>query len=281
MAEESNEAKIEIQVGEETKVFTAPDVAKLLEGQEAGKAVQQKLSALLNTVERYGVTPEDYVTQAEGALELVGQLQAGGFFDAEGNFRVPEKGGQKEESLEDKYSAFFQKKDKSPIDRQREKMDMMSIEALSGLFDKKAEPLVRKIQELEQDRDVLLQENLTHKLLRDYKDLTPEDVPVVLRQAMRDKSRSLPKHIEDYLGGKTKSVAENEAAVLKKYGVDPVKLAERNKVRELAPGDIAGIVLGGRKVQLPGARVKDPNAITTKEAVANFFKLSRLAKEEA
>ena len=257
---------LKIKIGDDEKTFTSDDVTNLVNQQASATKVSQVASLLNKVSEKYGVDPDTYVTQAEGAFAVMAKLIEDGFIDETGNVV---------EGKVVKKTADLQVKDVKAIPGST--AGLVGEERIAAIVAKAIGPFQEKIDGLEDDLSRMYRLDLERQMATKHPELDEDDVSRVFGTAMRDKKKNLWQHAEDFVKGKQAKVLALKREHAKEFGIDLDEFEARNKLKELEKeGGSGAVIMKGKKLSFGGRISKDSkDTITPKEATQAFFKRIR------
>ena len=249
----TTEGVITVEVDGEKKEFNAEGVKNLVAQQAGVTQKAQKIAAITDAAAKYGLEPEDYVENSEGAFGALNKLMDAGIIDEKGN--LIEKG---EKVVPDPTKVVPDPTKAIPVDQVQE----IVAKATKGLKD--------QIGKLEKDQTGLMKMNL-HRTVKDKHDsLSDSDVSSLFDIAVKDQKKDIWQHAEDMVEAKKVDATAMRKTYAKEFKIDLEKWDE-NKLHEQDADGGAAMVLGGKTVSFkrPG---KDGKTVTPRQATLAFFK---------
>lgn len=260
------------------KDYSEEDVQNLIKQGAAATQKTQEVAGILAAAEKYGVDPETYLAQAEGAFGVMSDLITNKVIDEKGNIL------KKEVKTETKT-------DTSTGDEGLDKLFGISTGGASGLkgADKIAEIVAKalgpqlegmkklgeKVAAVDKTQGDMIRLNLEEKVMTKFPNLKPNDVSQVFGRAMEDRSKSLWDHAEDLSKVKATELGVLREAHAKEFGIDLTKFDE-NKLKEQKAGGGAGVLFQGKKFKFD-PKSGDEDSVSPAEATKEY--ISRIASE--
>lgn len=225
-----------IKVGE--KEYTPSDVENLLSDVSKAAQKQEQLSGVLATCEKYGITPEDFVQNAEGAFAALNSLIKEGVVDEHGNPKAKEPPKKEEKSDEGGLDKDLDEGGgKKPPGK--DAAVMKALDGIKGDLDK-------RLAGIEETQTGLIKQNFQDRLMRKHDGLTLDDTEAIFATAMNDRTKTLWQHAEDYMGGKKLKDAELRKKYATEFGVN-LEEFDANKLDEADGKGGAAIIAEGKK----------------------------------
>lgn len=251
-----------IKVGE--KEYSADDIQNLLSQSEAATQKSQQASAVLNAAEKYGLTPEDLLTQAEGAFSVMANLINDGVIDNQGNLvKKPEGEGKQASSGSNQIPPGSSQGGEGgqPPPGSSNSPDPSVQQALEAV-----QRMEQKIQDIDRAQSGLIRSTFADKLRSQYSNLGDEEIEKVFTNSMNDTTKSIWDHAQEISEGKSRREQDLRKKHAEEFGVDLEKFDE-NKLKEGGPGGGAAVVPEGKKVSF----TKGEKTVTPREAATEFL----------
>jgi len=243
----SNAIIVEIDGKQET--FTADDVVNLKAQQAAATQKTQSVAAINAAAEKFGMSPEDYVAQAEGAFGVMGNLIDAGMIDNTGN--VIEKKAP-DVKLPDQ-NLNLQKTEPNVLEQRLEKLENI-LSSIPGEF-----------ETLKQDQTYMIRNDLQRQVQGKHPELNDDDVSRIFGTAMNDpKKGSVWQHAEEYVTKKTALRVEDRKNFAEEFGIN-LEQHDENKLRQASPEGAAAMVVKGKKLSFRGGKDSVSPIQATKE----------------
>ena len=239
---------LEVEIDGEKKMFTVADVTNLISQQASATQKTQQVSSVLKACEKFGLEPDAFVDQAQGAFSVISDLIEKGLVDEKGNL-VEKKGGTGINFPSAGNSNALPAEDK-----------------LVGLVAKALEPIIKKLGVLEQDQTQLTRLRISDSVKGKFKNLEDTDISKLFAVAGNDRSKTLMQHAEEISKQKVKEHSNLRGEFAKEFGVDLTRF-DANKLNEQSADGGAGALFQGKKFSFK----KKEGAITPKEATAEYL----------
>lgn len=246
---EGGESNVEGKIEIEGKVFTKADVENLVKMQKGATEKSQQVAAVLSAAEKYGVDPETYVDQAEGAFGALTKLIDEGLIDNKGNVlkkeikEDPLKGKEEEVDLEELLGLSGSSESKIP----------KGLDKVAAVIQKALEPqlevtesLKKKVETIDKTQGEMIRLSLQEKILEKYPTLSPKDVSQVFARAMDDKSKGMWDHAKDLNSEKEVELKGLRRQHAEEFGIDLEKFDENKMLEQDSKGG-AGVLYKGKK----------------------------------
>lgn len=241
-----------VEVGGENKNFTADDVKNLVSQQASATQKAQQVSTILKACDKFGLEPEVFVGQAEGAFSVISDLIEKGFVDKQGN--IVEKKPGKPASDDINFSKAGDKNLAFPEDK------------VTALVSKALKPITDKLGAIEQDQTQLTRLRISDSIKGKFKNLEDTDISKLFAVAGNDRSKTLVQHAEEMAKEKVKAHSALRKDFAKEFGVDVDKF-DANKLREQGADGSAGGLFEGKKFSFK----KGKDAISPRQAMHEFL----------
>lgn len=239
-------ASLTIEVDGKQEVVTADDVLNLRAQQASATQKTQTVAAIIQAAEKFGLSPEEYVAQADGAFGVMGNLIDGGVIDNTGNL-VKQKALDVKDT-DNKFAASAAQ----PGNKTEERLAKLEtlLQSIPG-----------EIQTLRQDQTYVIRQDLQRQIQGKHPELTDDDVSRVFGTAMNDpKKASVWQHAEDFAKQKTTSVADQRKQFAEEFGIN-LEQHDENLLRQKSPDGAAAHIVKGKKLSF-NVTSKDKDAIT-------------------
>jgi len=270
------ESKAAGKVEVEGKEYSAEDVQNLINQGKTATQKAQEVAGILAAAEKYGVDPETYIAQAEGAFGVMTQLIADKVIDEKGNIlKVDTKGTpvkKTEEGDDDLLKIFGLSTEKTTDLKGADKVAAIVAKALGPQLDE-IKKLGERVAAVDKTQGDMIRLSLQEKVMGKFPVLKPSDVSQAFASAMNDRSKSLWEHAEALSNVKTAELAELRKAHAKEFGIDVEKFDE-NKLREQEAGGGAGVLFKGKKFSF-SPKAGDSNVVDPKKAAMEYIERVR------
>lgn len=250
----SKQSSQKVQVGD--KEYSSADVQNMLSQLQSNTQTVQKVQSVINMCERYGLDPDQFVQQAEGAFTVVGNLIQDGVIDRQGNLVKP---GQKAQAED--HGSGFQTHD------QNLSPDAKFLKDTFAQLKTTMDGLGGKIKEMEEVQTSMLRDKFHEKIQRTYPMLSDDDISRVFSSAMRDKTKTLFQHAKEAAEYKKGVMGELRKKHAEEFGVNLDEF-DQNKLHMQDPRGAAVARFQGKKFSL---KPKE-GAVTARDAMKEYFK---------
>lgn len=261
----NNSDKITVRIGEESKTLTADDVKGLLEKEASVTQKAQSVAEVMKAADRYGLTPEEFLLQSEGAFRTMANLMDHGVIDKTGKIITESK--PKDEGAKNRGN---QSLGGNQGGSGNQTDDVLSIvkQAMGDVLG----PVTKRMEQLESDQDNLIRLDFERQLMKAHPNLDKDDVSRIFATASHDRKKTLFDHAADYAADKDKKLNSMKAEWAKEMGID---LEQANRLKEMGSEGGASALIKGKKVKF-GASSKDPNVVSPLKAAREFLARQRL-----
>lgn len=272
-SDDGSKAAGKIQV--DGKDYSVEDVQNIIKQGQSATQKAQEVAGVLAAAEKYGVDPETYIAQAEGAFGVMSQLIADKVIDEKGNILkaktaetpTSEPGG------DDDLAKLFNLSTGNTSDlKGAEKVAAIVSKALGPQFEE-IKKLGERVAAVDKTQADMIRLNLQEKVIGKFPALKPSDVSQVFGAAMNDRSKSLWEHAETFANAKTAELAEMRTAHAKEFGIDLTKFDE-NKLREQEAGGGAGVLFKGKKFSFDPKK-GDTDSVSPGKAAMEYLETVR------
>ncbi len=258
--------EITIKVGEEMKTFSAKDVAALV-GQEATMTENlQKVAPLIKAAEKYGVDPEAYVVQAEGAFSRFGELMDEGVLDDAGTLikKGPEKVAPVSDSIPIVPVVPVVAGTPTPVSTKFEDTVMVALTDIG-----------KRQGKLEESQGEIMKMNIDQELRKQNPELDNEDVLRLFARAKVRPEKTIWDHAKDAVAGKKVQREVIRKDLAKEMGIANLEEFDKlNKLKEQEAEGGASAVVKGKRLSFFGGK----DSITPGEAMRKMFRGQGLEK---
>jgi len=255
--------KVVMEIDGEEKTFTADDITNLLAQGAASTQKSQQVAGILQAAERYGVSVEQYLQNAEGTFGVMSKLMDEGIIDEKGT--IIQKAPGDKPGDDKSFGDLFGKSGETPP--AGAKQMEVTMKALLEPMTKQLDSLTESNLKLRSDNVNLMRLRLSDNMQSKYTNLNEEDVVRIFSVAERDKSESLMAHAEAWSKKKMDGEAELEAEFAKKYNID-IEKANENAAFEQDPSGGAAAISHEKKLSF---KKGEKDSITPVQATKAFF----------
>ena len=247
----SKPASITIDVDGVPVTKSAEDVQNLIAQQASATQKSQSVAAVLQTAEKYGLSPEDLVQQADGAFAVMSDLIDKGIIDNKGAI------------IEKKVDPATTVIPKDPVIPK----DQTGLGSRLDLIEKSLAMLPGRLDTIERDQTHMIRMDLQRSIQAKHSNLSDDDVSKLFGTAMNDKSKTIWQHAEGLSETKSAGVADLRKQHAKEFGVN-LDDFDANKLIEKDAEGGAGAVFKGKKFSFK----KGEESVSPRQATKEFFK---------
>ena len=230
----------------------------------------QELSAVKTAAQKYGMSPAEYIEQAEGAFGVAAQLISDGIIDNEGNL-VKGKADPPPDRTPDPDQNIRQG-DPSQLAKRLDTVE----KALSQIND--------GIGSVRQDNERVMRLELERQLKGKHPSFTQDDTSRVIAKAMNDRKQDVWQHAIDHEASMQEMDFERRKKFASDYGLNFDELeakrkaaSDPNKLPESGPEGGVGALFKGKKFAFPSMRKTGDkqNTVTPLEAMQEAVAAAR------
>jgi len=244
---------IELELEDGTKkAYTPEDVKSLIGKVQQAEKTSSVAAKAIQAAEKYGLDPDGYIGNAEGAFALLTKLQEEGFLNE--NWEPVKK----EVKDEKKTVQNFQTPDPKSV---------IGEEKIAAIVAKAITPFQERISELEGDLSGMLRLDIERQMKAKHENLDDLDVSQVLALAMKDRSKTVWQHAEVKAKAKEMSLGDLRRRHAEEFGIN-LEEFDRNKLNQQDGKGTSGFLKGKKLTFNKG---KDPKAVTPREATKAYF----------
>lgn len=268
-------SKVAGKIQVDGKDYSVEDVQNIIKQGAAATQKAQEVAGVLAAAEKYGVDPETYIAQAEGAFGVMSQLIQDKVIDEKGNIlkAAVEKPPAPEPGGDDDFMKLFNLSAGNTSDlKGADKVAAIVAKALGPQFEE-MKKLGERVAAVDKTQGDMIRLNLQEKVMSKFPALKPSDVSQVFGSAMNDRSKSLWEHAEVLSNAKTAELGEMRKTHAKEFGIDITKFDE-NKLKEQEAGGGAGVLYKGKKFSFD-VKKGDPDAVNPLKASMEYLERAR------
>lgn len=243
-------AALTIEIDGKQETVTAEDVLNLKAQQAGATQKTQMVAAILQASEKFGMTPEEYVEQAEGAFGVMGNLISDGVIDNTGNL-------VKKTAPDVKPPVIPPAQAPTGLEQRLDKLEKV-LASIPGEF-----------ESLKQDQTYMIRTDLQRQIQGKHPELNEDDVSRVFGIAMNDpKKGSVWQHAEAFVNQKTAMKADDRKKFAEEFGIN-LEQHDENKLRQASPEGAAAAIIKGKKIKFRPNKGED--AVSPMQAAKEFF----------
>jgi len=264
-------SKVAGKIQVDGKDYSVEDVQNIIKQGASATQKAQEVAGVIAAAEKYGVDPETYIAQAEGAFGVMSQLIADKVIDEKGNILKVKVQEPKDDELggDDDFMKLFNlpagdTKSLAGAD----KIAAIVTKALGSQFDE-IKKLGERVTAVDKTQGDMIRLNLQEKVMAKFPVLKPSDVSQAFGSAMNDRSKSLWEHAEVLANVKAAELTSLRTTHAKEFGIDITKFDE-NKLKEQEAGGGAGVIFKGKKFSFD-AKEGDENAVSPRKAATEYI----------
>lgn len=234
----------------EEKDYSADDVKNLIDQQASATQKTQAAAPIIQAAEKYGITTEQLLSQAEGAFASIATAIDEGVMDQQGTII-------KKEPVEE------------PEPEPKPVIPDPTEDKVQNAISKAMEPLQTKVDTLEKDNTKLIRLNLESQIRKEYSttEFSQDDMTKILVNASRDSSKNLFDHAKDFVAGKEGVVSDLRKKHAAEFGIDLDKFDEANKLKTQNADGGASVFAKNKKLSFK----KEEGAVSPMEATKAFI----------
>jgi hypothetical protein len=253
----TEDPKIVLDVDGESRTFTAADVQNLLNQQASATQKSQQAKAILDSAERYGLSVDDYLANAEGSFNVMTKLLDQGIIDEKGNVVQAEPKQKSEEPRQPQTQT-------DPLPKGRMDLDEKKLRVI---LEPLLQPLVDEMKTNRKDTVTLMRLRIGDQLQSKFPELTDADLSTVFAQAEREPKADLVDIAKGLVDDKLQRKAELKAEVAKELGLNPEELEKQRAFEQDPEG---GMMAGYEEKQFSFKRGKE--RANPKQAMKEFIR---------
>ena len=257
------------------KDYSVEDVQNIIKQGQSATQKAQEVAGVLAAAQKYGVDPETYIAQAEGAFGVMSQLIADKVIDEKGNIlkvKAQETKGDETGGDDDFMKLFNLPAGDTKGLGGADKIAAIVSKALGPQFEE-MKKLGERVAAVDKTQGDMIRLNLQEKVMTKFPVLKPSDVSQAFGSAMNDRSKSLWEHAEALANVKTAELSSIRSEHAKEFGIDVTKFDE-NKLKEQEAGGGAGVLYKGKKFSFDPKK-GDADSVSPLKASMEFLERSR------
>ena len=258
--DESNDTKVTVEVNGEKKEFGATEVTNLLAQQAAATQSSQVVAPILKKLEAYGVTADEFLTQAEGSFKVTRDLIDAGVINEKGELVKTEPVQKKEDTNLDLLKGGSSD----------EKTAAIVTKALGEALG----PITKRLDGIDKEQLGLLRENISKEIVGKYTSFSSEDVSKVLARASADTRKSMWDHAEEVSKEKRQTQEDFEVVFAKKHGLDLDVIRNKLKEQDDGGGGGAATIFKNKKFSFNRGPKRDKDSVDPATAMQEFMNKS-------
>jgi len=253
---------IEIEIDGTKQTLTSEDVVNLKAQQASATQKSQQVASILQAAEKFGMTPEQLLTQAEGAFSVMTDLIDRKLINEKGEILSP--AADPPPARPDVPVV--------PLDTSTTASELKRImTTLKGL-----EAIPDRLKQIENDQSFILRTGLSDKIKARHPELSDEDISRAFAAAMSDPAKKpVWDHAADLSTQKKTLQAQIRADHAKEFGINITEFDE-NKLMEQS-GEGASAHFKGKKFSFRKGKRAGENSVSPMEAATEY--LNRQAKK--
>jgi hypothetical protein len=248
-------AVITVEIDGQQVTKSAEDVQNLIAQQASATQKTQSVAAVLQTAEKYGLSPEDLVQQADGAFAVMSDLIDKGIIDNKGAI-IEKKAGDVDPPAGD-----------PPPAQGTLPKDETGLVKRLDLIEKSLAMLPGRLDTIERDQTHMIRMDLQRSIQAKHSNLSDDDVTKLFSTAMGDKSKTIWQHAESLSETKNAGVADLRKQHAEEFGINLDEF-DANKLNEKDAEGGAAAVFKGKKFSFK----KGEESVSPRQATMEFFK---------
>jgi len=246
-------ASIVVDIDGEKVTKSAEDVTNLIAQQASATQKTQQVASVLQAAEKYGLSPEDLIQQADGAFAVMSDLIDRGIIDNQGK-------------IIDKGTASAPDPLKPDPTIPAIPADQTGLAKRLDVIEKSLALLPDRLNVIERDQTHMIRLDLQRNLQAKHDNLSEDDVSNLFSTAIKDKSKTIWQHAEDLSETKKVLVADLRKTHAEEFGVNLDEF-DANKLLEGDAGGGAGTLFKGKKFSFK----KGDNIVNPRKATQELF----------
>jgi len=260
------------------KTYTPEEVAQIVAQQKELEQKVAKYADVDKALSRYEMDPKGFIEHADGAFAVLSELIDKKVIDEKGNVLIqPGTPPAKDKGNEmDDLAALLGQQGSGNQDGDNA-LPPAAAKALQSIstLEEKLDKVVNTLSKLDETQADIIRVNLQDKIMAKHDILEEKDVSAILGIAMKDRTKDVYAHAEDYAKQKKERLDQMKAEWAKELGID-LKRYNENKLLESGPQGGASILTKGKKLAFRG-RGRGDDVVTPLQATMEY--LSRVREQ--
>ncbi len=239
---------VSFEIDGKTHQLTSEEAKTLFQEKATVTQQGQKNAVIIQAADKYGITPEQYVEQAEGGFTRLQGLVTEGILNEEGEINQSVlKGKEVIPPTPARISVGGAVPDWASPEVQEERLSKAVAKALG--------PLTDRIGHMEEDQARTNRTEVETRIITKHPGLDTEDIARLFVRTRNDRNKTIWGHAEEMAKEKADKVTAIQQAYAKKMGIDVEAFEERNKLKDQEPGIRSAGIVG--KLKLSFKKGKD------------------------
>jgi hypothetical protein len=252
-ATKNTPASITVDIDGQPVTKSAEDIQNLIAQQASATQKTQQVAAILQTAEKYGLSPEDLVQQADGAFAVMSDLIEKGIIDNKGTI-ITKKADPAAPIQADPNLASLPR-------------DQTGLATRLELIEKSLAMLPGRLDTIERDQTHMIRMDLQRSIQAKHSNLSDDDISKLFSTAMGDRSKTIWQHAEGLSKTRSAGAADLRKQHAAEFGIDLDEF-DANKLNEKDAEGGAGAVFKGKKFSFK----KGDESVSPRQATMEFFK---------
>ena len=223
-----------ITIGDKT--YTPQEVEQVLQQRAEMARELEQFSVVKETIGKYGVDTNTFITNAEGAFSVMSRLIDEGIIDAQGS--LTKKPGES--------SAATPPASGTTPPSSNSAGPAVDALASIGMLEEKVTKLLGLVEGLDKTQSSLIRSNLEKELTTRFPVLNKEDTSRVIAVALRDRSKDVFAHAEVLAKTRQEEQIALRLKFAEEFGVN-LEEHDENKLLQSSPDKGAAALFNGKK----------------------------------
>lgn len=261
------------------KTYTPEEVAQIVAQQKELQEKVAKYADIDKALSRYEMDPKGFIEHADGAFAVLSELIEKNVIDEKGNVLVQpgSSSGSSSKGVDTDDLAVLLGQQGGGDKGGDDTLPPAAAKALQTIstLEEKLDKVVNTLSKLDETQADIIRVNLQDKIMAKHDILEEKDVSAILGIAMKDRTKDVYAHAEDYAKQKKEKLDQMKAEWAKELGID-LKRYNENKLLESGPQGGASILTKGKKLAFRG-RGRGDDVVTPLQATMEY--LSRVREQ--
>jgi hypothetical protein len=266
------------QIEIDGKVYT-PEVIKTLVGESAAATQKsQQAQKILDAAQTYGVSADEFLQHAEGAIAVISNLQTKGLINEKGEIVLPTKETKPDTKDDDPFASILTKKPSVKPDDKGGLDSNAVVSVLQKLIDK-VNTIETSVLDTKDTQTLMLRTNKEEEIKKVYPDLEEQDISKVFAKTYEARKQGkkvtlleVAKLVNDEVMART-AIIEKKFAEAHGLNYDEIKTkrtTSRQTVADLLTAEgVSGITKGKKLSLFPKDKSKEVSPI---DAISSFMR---------
>ncbi len=258
---------VSFEIDGKTHQLTSEEAKTLFQEKATVTQQGQKNAVIVQAADKYGITPEQYVEQAEGGFTRLQGLVTEGILTDEGEINQSVLKGKEVILPAPPGRTTGTVPDWASPEVQEERLNKAVVKALG--------PLTDRIGLMEEDQARTNRTEVETRIITKHPELDTEDIARLFVRTRNDRNKTIWGHAEEMAKEKVGKVKAIQLAYAKEMGIDVKAFEERNKLKDQEPGTRSAGIVG--KLKLSYKKGKD--SITPRAALEEDMRQQELLRQ--